>query len=255
MGSAPTACPATPVQYLRAKHPLYWDTPWILARPQGPAIAGFLLTYRPSLREGRVNGFDGVVLWTVGSQVAWTVSGSGTARRLDGRGSFRFSVKANAVSQLRFPSAGCWRLTIRAPRGTASVVAHVIRPRTTDRCDATPVEPRGVFARPRASGIRGAWGPWRTVNGGASIYTHGHHVASGMNMKVPWWVRRNWGPSLELAAMRLDAPGSFKQEFPMALSPQGVFPSIVDVPAAGCWLFRLRTGRLAGVIVVQAIDG
>lgn len=73
-------------------------------------------------------------------------------------------------------------------------------------------------------------------------------------MKVPWWVRRNWGGSLELVGTRLDAVDSFRQEFPMALSPEGVFPSIVDVPAAGCWLFRLRTARLAGVLVVRAID-
>jgi hypothetical protein len=33
-----------------------------------------------------------------------------------------------------------------------------------------------------------------------------------------------------------------------------VYPSTVDVPAPGCWLFRLRTGRLAGAIVVRAID-
>jgi hypothetical protein len=41
----------------------------------------------------------------------------------------------------------------------------------------------------------------------------------------------------------------------MALSPEGVYPSIVDVPAAGCWLLRLRTGSLAGVIVVRAYNG
>jgi hypothetical protein len=75
-----------------------------------------------------------------------------------------------------------------------------------------------------------------------------------MNMKIPWWVRRQWGPSIELTGTRLDADGSFRQEFGMALSPQGVFPSTVDVPAPGCWLFRLRTARLAGVLVVRAVD-
>ena len=73
-------------------------------------------------------------------------------------------------------------------------------------------------------------------------------------MKVLWSVRRNWGPSLELVGTRLDGDGSFRQEFPMAISPAGVFPSTVDVPEAGCWLFRLRTGRLAGVLVVRAVD-
>jgi hypothetical protein len=47
------------------------------------------------------------------------------------------------------------------------------------------------------------------------------------------------------------AAGS-RQEFVYA---PGLYPSIVDVPAAGCWLLRLRTGRLSGAIVVRAIDG
>jgi len=78
-------------------------------------------------------------------------------------------------------------------------------------------------------------------------------------MKVPWWVSRNWGNSLALTGTRLDASGSFKQEFVAAYGyddPQGqmVYPSIVDIPNAGCWLLRLRTARLAAVLVVQAID-
>jgi hypothetical protein len=40
----------------------------------------------------------------------------------------------------------------------------------------------------------------------------------------------------------------------MALSPHGVYPSIVDIPTAGCWMLRLRTGKLAGVLVVRAMD-
>jgi hypothetical protein len=39
-----------------------------------------------------------------------------------------------------------------------------------------------------------------------------------------------------------------------ALSPKGIYPSTVDIPAAGCWLLHLRTGALAGVIVVRAVD-
>jgi len=76
-------------------------------------------------------------------------------------------------------------------------------------------------------------------------------------MKVPWWVDRNWGGVLELTGIRLDAQGSFMQQFTLAGGVPGdraVFPSIVDVPAAGCWLLRLRTGRLAGVLVVRAVD-
>jgi hypothetical protein len=73
-------------------------------------------------------------------------------------------------------------------------------------------------------------------------------------MKVLWRARSSAGPSLTLDGTRLDADGSFTEELPTPNGMDAVFPSNVDVPAAGCWLLRLRTGRLAGVVVVQAID-
>jgi hypothetical protein len=72
-------------------------------------------------------------------------------------------------------------------------------------------------------------------------------------MKIPWRVA-NGGGSLELLGTRLDAAGTFRQVFQIADSPDRVYPSIVDIPAAGCWLLLLRTGKLAGVIVVRAVD-
>jgi hypothetical protein len=90
------------------------------------------------------------------------------------------------------------------------------------------------------------------------MYTHGVGPRATY-AKVAWWVRRDWGTTLELTGIRLDAEGSFRQEFPIARGQFGrqhpaVFPSTVDVPEAGCWLFRLRTGRLAGALVVRAVD-
>jgi len=71
-------------------------------------------------------------------------------------------------------------------------------------------------------------------DGHAELTTHGHD--GDKNMKVPWWIDGG-GPSLELLGTRLDGTGSFSQEFPEALSPKGVYPTIVDIPAAGCWVF------------------
>src|SRR5919197_518470 len=218
------------------------------------ALLVSLVNYPTLLRDGRVNRSDGLVLWTRGAQIAWSAGGTLTARRLDGRRPFRITLTPlafGAMSQPRFPSPGCWRLTLRTARGTASIVARVVSPPTSSRCGATVLVGSGMaYARPRSSGIRGGW-PWQTA-GRATLYTHGH--AGDLNMKVPWWGNKNWGRSLELAGTRLDATGSFRQEFAMAISPEGMFPSIVDVPAAGCWLYRLRTGQLAGVLVVRAID-
>jgi hypothetical protein len=240
------------VRFERAKHPRLWNTPWVLAQPSTAGVVGFLPSYLGSLRDGRVNHPDGLVLWKSGGRIFWNVGGTMTARRVDGHGSFVVRLRRTSVgfaTDPRFSSSGCWRLTA----GGGSVVARVVPEPKTLACEPTRLSESGkAFVRPRSSGIYGGW-TWRTAANGALMYTHG--VGPGdLNAKVPWWVRRNWGPSLELVGTRLDAAGSFKQEFPMAVSPRGVFPSIVDVPAPGCWLFRLRTGRLAGVLVVRAVD-
>jgi len=250
-----SSCTATVVRYQAAKHPTLHDAPWVLARPTGRGVLGFVVSYPETLRDGRVNRSDGLVLWRAGERIVWSGPTSArtlVGRRLDGRGSFRVRLAPSEdglVSEPRFPAAGCWRLSVG---GEGTVVARVVARPASLGCDASPLTEQGALARPRSSGIRGGWGPWRTPEGGALLYTHGH--GAGLNMKVPWWVDRNWGGSLNLTGRRLDAAGSFTQEFPMAGSPVGVFPSIVDVPAPGCWLLRLRTGRLAGVLVVRAVD-
>ena len=265
--SGPAACPATIVRYLPAKHPTLGDVPWVLARPSTAGVIGFVTSYPPTLRDGRVNRSDGLVLWRHGGRIVWTVPGPPAAAtlvaaRLDGHGSFHIRVSRSGEgleSAPSFPSSGCWRLTLRSASTEASVVTRVVAPPRTLRCDTTPiVAPDWAVARPHSAAIRGAWA-WRTPAGGALMYTHG--VGPGaMNAKVAWWVRRNWGTTLELAGIRLDADGSFRQELPVVRGEhdrpqeQGVFTSTVDVPAAGCWLFRLRTARLAGVVVVRAVD-
>jgi hypothetical protein len=228
-GTSPTGCAATVVRY---------DT----AVPSVPGAS--LPTYVRSLRDGRVNGSDGLVLWRTGALIAWNEPGTVVARRLDGRGAFRAGASA-----LRFPSVGCWRLT----RGSTSVVARVVGTPRKLGCAVTVLRNGSAYARPHASGIRGGW-PWLPV---AQLTTHGHD--GDRNMKIPWWVHTGGGPTLELVGERLDGGGSFRQEFQTAYShdaPQDelVYPSIVDIPNAGCWLLRLRTGNLAGVLVVRAVD-
>jgi hypothetical protein len=126
-------------------------------------------------------------------------------------------------------------------------------------CMATKLRANGfAVARPASAGIAGGWS-WQTSDGRALLYAGG--VGPGeVNMKVPWWVKRRWGSSLTVSGRRIGAPGSFRQTFPAALGfsshPPGylaVFPSIVDVPTAGCWRLRVSTGKLAGVLVVKVI--
>ena len=247
-------CAATAVQYQASKFPGLSDMPWVVAQPQSAGLLAALVTYPESLRDPRVNRTDGLVLWRLGATVAWNQPGRIRAGRLDGRGSFSTPVEPGGTTMLRFPSTGCWRLTLWNISGfgrkVASVTARVVDVPRNLGCGATVLRNGWAYARPRSSGIRGAW-PWITA-GPARLATHGHDGPN--NMKVPWWIDRG-GPALELVGTRLDARGSFRQEFTEPLSPKGVYPSNVDIPAAGCWLLRLRTGRLAGVIVVRAYNG
>jgi hypothetical protein len=245
-------CPASVVHYQAAKHPTSGDMPWVLARPRAPGVAAFLPSYARSLRDGRVSRSDGLVLWQRGERVVWTLPGTVTAWRLDGPG--RFTLRGPSV-RLAFPTPGCWRLTVR---GT-SVVARVVANPPSLECDATPAPPgQLVPVRPLRARLAAGW-TWRTEQGGLLMYTHGVGP-NDLNAKVLWWAGHDFGGALRLTGIRLDAPGRFRQTFQQAgtsSSPPGYkapFPSIVDVPRPGCWLFRLRTGKVAGVLVVQAVD-
>jgi len=253
-GSAQTGCAATVVHYGPSKFPGLSDSPWVVGQPVSAGLLGAVVSYPRSLRDPRVNRSDGLVLWRLGASIAWNQPGTLRARRLDGTGSFAVPLQGDGASQLLFPMAGCWRLTLWNISGfgskIASVVARVVEVPKKLRCGATVLEKGGwAIARPRSSGIKGGW-PWQ-ASGPAQLTTHGHD--GDKNMKVPWWIDKG-GPSLELVGTRLDAVGTFRQRFSEALSPKGVYPSIVDIPAAGCWLLRLRTSRLAGVLVVRAVD-
>jgi hypothetical protein len=245
---AASGCVATPVNYVPAKHPTLGGQPWVLARPQTAGVIGFIPGYWRTLRDGRVNGTDGLVLWRTGERIVWTAQGVVAARRLDGPGTFRTASGA----PLRFPTTGCWRLTL----GGAGVVARVVDRPERLGCDATVAPTTTLTAvRPRPAGIAGGFS-WRTDDGRLLLYTHG--IGPGdMSAKVPWWTRRGHG-ALRLTGTRLDASGVFRQTFNEAGTAQyapgyhAVFPSIVDVPAPGCWLLRLRVETYAGVLVVQA---
>jgi len=249
-----SGCATTPVRYGPSKFPSLSDTPWVVGKPASAGLLGAVISYPSSLRDARVNRSDGLVLWQV-STIAWNRPGAVRARRLDGAGAFEVTPGVGSIATtVHFPSTGCWRLTLwnRSGFGSkiASVVARVVDVPKNPGCGATVLDDGWARARPRASGIKGGW-PWQAA-GPARLATHGHD--GDRNMKVPWWID-DGGPSLVLDGMRLDAVGTFHQSFPEALSPKGVYPSNVDIPAAGCWLLRLRTGKHAGVLVVRAYTG
>lgn len=145
------------------------------------------------------------------------------------------------------------------------------------RCDATRVHytPHAgsgaglapypwIAASPTSAGVVGhlfyytavrAW--MRAQAPGLQIYTGGQTPNGRASMKVLWdFPRVRTALPVQLRGERLDRSGSFAQ----VLSPAGPtrrgptqYPSIVDVPAPGCWRLTLTTGTTVGRITVLAV--
>ncbi|HEY6926462.1 MAG TPA: hypothetical protein VI653_23460 [Steroidobacteraceae bacterium] len=133
-----------------------------------------------------------------------------------------------------------------------------------------------IPAGARAIGFSGRTPPWVRTNRHAAIgflFYYGeppfwskHQLASYLrhatigtrgrlpygNTKILWWIRARGGARLAIIGRRLDHRGRFRQ----TVNGDGTsFPSIVDVPAAGCWRLTLMSGgKLEGGLVFRAID-
>lgn len=138
-------------------------------------------------------------------------------------------------------------------------------------CPSAAVRRGGVPVAAREAGIP-SWAPWvadrRTAVTGTLFYygqpalrrsrsavigVHGS-AGHGISAKILWWVDGSGSRTLQIAGRRLDAPGSFHQSVQgPSLGRNTTFPSIVDVPAAGCWSFDVRSGSTTGSITFRAV--
>jgi hypothetical protein len=97
--------------------------------------------------------------------------------------------------------------------------------------------------------------PLREQSGGRLMIYTGGELPGGGTTKVLWIVRPLFASQIVISGRQLDGPGTFEQQFRSASAAEGtVFPSIVDVPSAGCWVLTVRNGRVAGRFAVVAID-
>jgi hypothetical protein len=265
-------CPATTVHYQATRV----GTPWL---ESAGVTANLFYDSGVTLMDGRVNQSDGAVMYTgTASKILWRapMRGSGrslqlTARRLDGPGSFvrryRTSGGGDFPSLVDVPQAGCWRLRIRTGKVRASFVVKAVAAPAESRCEPTPVfrdvpHPRfgGVVwmpASPRSSGIAAVLFVSTLPGAETAVIYAGGRAPEGWNTKFLWWSPAP-GSSLRLLGTRLDRPGSFEQvehtaygTTPPVTGP--VFPSIVDIPAAGCWAVKVASGNRAGLVVFQAV--
>lgn len=263
--AASSSCQANVVRYEWNKRA--GGVPWISASGGKSRLEGYHYQYREYLGDGRVNRSERVVLRAGRPEkIGWFSTTWGGSRlrvmgkRLDGPGAFsqRFRATPGAgfyPSGVRFPTPGCWQLTLRTQGWLYRVVVEAVDPAPRDTCDATPVNESG-FTRlvPARSRISAAWS-WRTEDGGALLYAGGR-TPDGGNTKVLWRSTRSGG-LLVLRGTQLGGIGAFRETFG-EVSPRGHWPSIVVVPNPGCWLLTVRiSGQAgaAGIVVARVLSG
>ncbi len=88
------------------------------------------------------------------------------------------------------------------------------------------------------------------------IYSGGESPDGRINMKILWELRRGTAMDLRVSGKMLNGAGSLSQQ----LSPAGgtkslQFPSILRVPAPGCWRLTLIAGKATAHIIVLAEPG
>jgi hypothetical protein len=83
---------------------------------------------------------------------------------------------------------------------------------------------------------------------GAVIYTHG---GTGTFSTKILWAPAHAGRGARVSATRVGGAGSFTLRLKRAGQ---VYPSVVSIPAAGCWKLTLSNGKSRAAIVVRAVD-
>jgi hypothetical protein len=241
----------------------------------------YLFYYHAVLADVRVNQSPGAVIYTGGgtaafsTKVLWMTDGSGphgllVGTRLDAPGKFTQPLRGvgGFASIVRVPVAGCWKLTLRAGRRRATLTLEAVDPRPSFSCDATPVrrdvpDPIGadipwLVATPASAGITGTIFYHLPSDASRAVIYPNKRTPDDGNTKILWKVpAKTAGGSLVVLASRLDEPVTMRpQRFPPASDrwPGVSFPSGIDVSSIGCWLLTLRSGKAAGIVVVQSIS-
>jgi hypothetical protein len=96
--------------------------------------------------------------------------------------------------------------------------------------------------------------------GFATTHTYGplHTGGSypdGRATKILWSINNpNRSTALEITGKKLSAGHeTFQQMFPMASSPGGDYPSIVNVPTPGCWQVQIKSGTVAATVTFWVV--
>jgi hypothetical protein len=168
-----------------------------------------------------------------------------------------------------------WLAPLLASPGRAAASEPAIRASSLRRCDSTLVhytryegaaaglaQLPWIAASPASAGLVGHLFYYDPLNSwkqkhlpGLRLYSGGEGPNGRISMKILWESRRGSARDLSVRGRRLDGSGSFSQQLPPASSNQRQFPSIIDVPAPGCWRLTLTTGTVKASVSALVVRG
>lgn len=136
-------------------------------------------------------------------------------------------------------------------------------------CAATPLQTapfesvrglgglRWIKAVPTSAGITGHLFYGHGARGAAAeLHTHGL-MPDGGTTKILWLIDHGTvGSALTIDGRNLTGSGRSRQTVPEAgggTFPYSQYPSIVDVPTAGCWRFHVRSGSVTGEVTLRVV--
>ena len=90
---------------------------------------------------------------------------------------------------------------------------------------------------------------------GLRLYSAGQSPDGRISMKILWELRRGSTLDLGVRGRRLDGSGSFSQQLSPTSSNSRQFPSIINVPAPGCWRLTVTAGKASATVSALVVPG
>jgi hypothetical protein len=86
---------------------------------------------------------------------------------------------------------------------------------------------------------------------GVVIFARGR-TPEGGTTSIIWVPQRNAGRFIYFRGRRLDGPGAFQQR--SSFGSAGTYPSVLRIPAPGCWRVTLQSQNLLAHVTFRAYD-
>ena len=90
------------------------------------------------------------------------------------------------------------------------------------------------------------------ATGQDALMRTGGRGPNGRSDKILWYITRGRPTrTLTITGKNLSSSDSMRQTFPVASSG---YPSILDIPTAGCWKLTIRSGKIRGHVTFQVLS-